>query len=369
MFDHIIGNEQAKSYLTRIAENGCIGNSLLFAGLDGIGKSLFAEAFAKLVICRHDPHGRHKAKVESGNHPDIHIYRPEGKIGMHSIAAMRQLSQEVYMVPFEADRKIFIIHDAERMLSYSANALLKTFEEPPADTIIILLSSAPASLLPTVLSRCRTVHFHALTETEIAGYILNKCSESSEKAPMIAALAQGSIGNALRLLNEGASPLRTMVIDVLSKGGVSTYKQLSELASAIAERVESEKGEIEGDIRSSLLKGAGEGLTAAQKQSLEKEVEGAAALHASQLAQSLFNDILTWYRDLQLVSVDGNRKYLMNRDYAATCEQSFARGDCKPIEMIQEVIADARTSLDRSTSFQICFENLFLKLDLLKNSS
>lgn len=366
MFDHIIGNEQAKAYLTRIVERGTIGNSLLFAGPEGIGKSLFAEAFAKLVICQNDPQGHHKAKIESGNHPDIRTYRPEGKIGMHSIAAMRQLSEEVYLAPFEADRKVFIIHEAERMLTYSANALLKTFEEPAEDTMIILLSSAPASLLPTVLSRCRVIYFHSLLEDEIAAFIMRQCGTPLDEAQGIASLAQGSIGNALRLVNDGKNPFRTMVVDILSKGGVSTYKQLSEAAAAIAERVEGEKKGIEEGIRTSLLRGAGENLSAAQKQSLEKEIEGAVALHASQAAQALFNVILAWYRDLQIIGVSGNRKYLMNQDYIKSCEQSFERGDSIPIETVQKVISEARTALDRSTSLHICFENLFLKLNLLK---
>lgn len=365
MFDEIIGNEQVKSYLRRLVDRGSVGNSLLFAGPDGIGKSLFAEAFAKLIICNDDPYGRHKAKIESGNHPDIRIYRPEGKIGMHSIASMRQLSEEVYLAPYEADRKVFILHDADRMLPYSANALLKTFEEPALDTVIILVSSAPASLLPTVLSRCRTVHFHALSESEISAYVLNK-GIPADKAQMIAALAQGSIGNALRLLQEGSHPLRTRVIEMLAKGGVSTYKQLAEFAASIAEHVETEKGQIEANIRTELLRGTGEGLSAVQKQSIEKEVEGAASLHASQLARSLFNDILTWYRDLQLVAVDGNRNLIINRDYAAFCEQASARGDGKAIEDVQEILAEVRISLDRSTSIHICFESLFLKLGLIK---
>lgn len=365
MFDHIVGNQQAKAYLSRIAERGTVGNSLLFAGPDGIGKSLFAEAFAKLVICQNDPLGLHRAKIESGNHPDIRVYRPEGKIGMHSIGSMRQLSEEVYLAPYEADHKVFIVHEAERMLSYSANALLKTFEEPSEDTIIILVSSAPASLLPTVLSRCRTVFFHALTEEEIASYIVQRCGLAENDAKMIASLAQGSIGKALRLVQQEKNPLRSMLIDLLSNGGVSTYKQLSASANAIAERVEAEKKDIETDIRTTLLRGVGDNLSAVQKQSIEKEIEGAVSMHASQAAQALFQTILAWYRDLQLIGVNGNREYLMNRDYAAACEQSYQRGHNLPIESVQKAINEARLALDRSTSLHITFENLFLKLNLI----
>jgi DNA polymerase-3 subunit delta' len=366
MFSHIIGNEPAKQYLTLTAAKGTTGNSLLFAGPEGIGKSLFAHAFAKLLICQDDPHLRHKRKIEAGNHPDILIYRPEGKIGMHSIAAMRHFSEEVYLAPFEAKWKVFIIHEADRMLSYSANALLKTFEEPAQDAVIILLSSSPASLLPTVLSRCRTIYFHPLSENEIASFLISTCEKDPEKSQNIASMAQGSIGKALRLLRDGDNPLRTTLLQMFAKGGMINYKELAEAAAVIAERVENAKKEIEAGVRTSILHGAGEDLPAAQKQSLGKEVEGVVAMHGIQEAHALFEVILSWYRDMQLLAVNGKRDYLFNRDCACACEKALERGECLPIDIVQKALAEARLALERSTSLQICLENLFLKLNLLK---
>ncbi len=101
----------------------------------------------------------HAKKIAANNHPDIHTYRPEGKSGMHPIASIRRLLDEVYLPPFEGPCKVFILHDAERMLPSSSNALLKTLEELLEDTFFILLSREPESLLPTIRSRCRTLQF------------------------------------------------------------------------------------------------------------------------------------------------------------------------------------------------------------------
>lgn len=117
----------------------------------------------------------HAKKIAAHNHPDLHIYRPEGKSGMHPMTSMRQLLSEVYMPPFEGPCKVFIIYDAERMLPSSSNALLKTLEEPLEDTFFILLSNEPASLLPTIRSRCRTLLFTSdreLPENPIVAKIL-----------------------------------------------------------------------------------------------------------------------------------------------------------------------------------------------------
>ncbi len=122
-----------------------VPNTLLF-----VGSNLLEEAkrFAAGLI-----------GTELETHPDLHLYLPEGKSGMHSIDSIRQFIEEVAFPPFQAPVKVFIIDQAERMLPTSSNALLKTCEEPPADTCILLLSSDPEALLPTILSRCRKMIF------------------------------------------------------------------------------------------------------------------------------------------------------------------------------------------------------------------
>lgn len=366
MFEHIIGNEKAKDCLAKMASKGTVGNSLLFAGPDGIGKSLFAEAFAKLLICQDDPQGIHRHKVDACNHPDIRIYRPEGKVGMHSIAAMRQFSEDVYLAPCEAKWKLFIIHEADRMLPYSANALLKTFEEPAEDAVIILLSNTPAALLPTILSRCRTVFFHPLSENEVSSYLMQRCNKTTEDASSIAAMAQGSIGRALRLANEGSSPVRGLLLDLFANGRVENYKQLSETAEKIAEGLEAERKKNEVEVRNALLHGSGEDLSAVQKQNIEKEIEGVLTMQMKQEAYALFEAILGWYRDLHLIHVNGNPSYLIHRDYQEACKRIYERGGLLSLELVQKAISEAQLALERSTSLNICFENLFLKLILIQ---
>lgn len=348
MFDGIVGNTHVKDYLSRLKGS----NSLLFAGPDGIGKSLFAQALAIQLL-------------GSIKHPDLHIYRPEGKIGMHSIASMRQLSEDVYMAPFQGPWKVFIIHDADRMLTYSANALLKTFEEPATDSIIILLSSHPASLLPTILSRCRTIHFHALKEEDIAALLQSKWKLGEENAKHIAGLAQGSMGNAIRLLEQGGEAMREMTLNILSHGKMSSWKHLNEAAQQITDKVEASKKQIEDSIRHELYDAPQENLTAVQKEAFQKEIEGVLAMRLMNEAQALFNVILGWYRDMVLMQVRGDRSLLMHRDYAPAIEQALQRGEIVPLETVQKAIADAKLSLDRSTSLTVCLETLFLRLNLL----
>ncbi len=131
----------------------------------------------------------HAAKIAAGNHPDLHIFRPEGKSGMHPMASIRQLLDEIYMPPFEGPCKIFILYGAERMLPSSSNALLKTLEEPLENTFFILISDEPDALLPTIRSRCRTVLFAAEREVP-ANPLVAKILETTDYSALLPLFAQ-----------------------------------------------------------------------------------------------------------------------------------------------------------------------------------
>lgn len=365
MFSHIIGNDHIKTYLQRMLQKKAIGNSLLFAGPDGVGKSLYALAFAKALICDEGASVIQRRKVDDGTHPDIHIYHPEGKIGMHSIDSMRQLSEEVYLAPFESKWKVFIIHDAERMLAYSANALLKTFEEPSLDSVIILLSSAPEKLLPTIMSRCRTIHFHEVEEAKIANLLQNKAGKSAEEAAHLAALARGSVGQAMRSALDGGSQVRDAMLKLLAAGKVASYQQLTGAAKEISEHIEQAAQNVEDASRDDVMKGLPEGLSATQKHSIEKELEGLHSMNLATDALDLFTIILSWYRDMHLLHVGGDARYLIHRDYHHALVNALQYGYMLPLESVQQSIREAKLAFERSTPLNMCLENLFLRLNLI----
>jgi replication-associated recombination protein RarA len=139
-----------EAHLSTLVASGNIPHALLFFGPKGSGKKKSAYQFALTLL---------KTKKEIDHHPDIRLFFPEGKSGMHPISAIRQLIHDAALAPFEGKWKIFIFHEAEKMLPTSSHALLKIVEEPPPQTLILLLSEHPDRLLPTLLSRCQTIEF------------------------------------------------------------------------------------------------------------------------------------------------------------------------------------------------------------------
>ncbi len=350
MFNQLIGNEQAKQFLTRMVTKNAIGNSLLFAGPSGVGKTRFALAFAEALL-------------GGPNHPDLHIYRPEGKIGLHSMESMRTFCHEVYLAPYEAKWKIFIIQDADRMLTYSANALLKTFEEPAPQSLIFLISHQPELLLPTVLSRCRTVYFKSLSDEEVSTFLQQQKQLSKEQADQIAALAQGSLGAACQLLEDAASSLRLKIVDLLKAGRFSDYAALSSACKEFAEQMENAQDEEQ--LREEIYSGDLQDLSAAQKSGIAKEVEGVMRLRQSELVQQFFLHILSWYRDLCLLQTGGDSAFLIHKDNKDALHHSLERAASLPIPEVSRAIQEAKLAFDRSGTLSLCLENLFLKLNFL----
>lgn len=151
--DELPGNAVVKKHLLKLLEK--TPHALLFEGPKGGQKGEFADAFARTLL-----------KTEKKDPPDLRHLYPEGKAHHHPMDNIKQIIKEVALPPFEAKRKVFIIHDADRMLPSSANALLKTLEEPTGDAVIILVSSYPERLLPTVTSRCFRVPFSPFSQKE-----------------------------------------------------------------------------------------------------------------------------------------------------------------------------------------------------------
>jgi DNA polymerase-3 subunit delta' len=350
-FDPICGNEKLKVYLSKLVEKNTVPQSLLFSGPEGIGKSRFAAAFAKMII-----------DTQKNVHPDIHHFQPEGKIGMHSIQTMREFTESVYLAPYQAKKKVFIIHDAHRMLTYSANALLKTFEEPALDSVIILLTHVPEQLLPTVLSRCQTIRFLPIPKDAIINFLMNEKKISSEIAERMASRAGGSVGKALQNGEQGQHPLRELLLNILSQGELDFYPNIVQYSKEFSDQIETQLQNEEALLQEQLFAAFKEKPSAQQKQMLEKEIEGAVSVKKTSEAKYLFDVLLSWYRDLHLLLVSGNTTLLMNPDYHTKLLQILQRGGIHPIEKVEKAVSRALLALERSTSLNLCFENLFLTL-------
>jgi len=207
-FENIIGQDIAINSLKGIIAQDTARGSYLFFGPDGIGKRATAIEFAKAI--NHDEVA--SRKIDSGNHPDVFIVYPEGKASSIKIEKIREIIYQASLKPYEAEKRIFIISDAEAMTLEAQNALLKLLEEPPQNHILILTSSNAAALLSTVLSRCKVVKFYSLSQGRIQEFLEAQDMEEKE-AVLFSHMAMGSLGRAIELKEGDIIARRDQVVN------------------------------------------------------------------------------------------------------------------------------------------------------------
>ncbi len=199
MFDGVIGHRHVLDQLIR--EVASPANSYLFVGVAGTGKATVARLFAKALLCPssgdHEEDCSSCRRVESGNHPDLVMAEPEGKTSV-GVDQARTLIQQATLRPYEGDRKVFVMEEAESMTEQASNALLKTLEEPTPTTVFILALESEDLLPATVASRCRSVHFGRLSEEELREGLIARGIDG-DQAVGVSRMAGGRPGLALTL--------------------------------------------------------------------------------------------------------------------------------------------------------------------------
>ena len=208
MRDAIIGHHQILKQLYHAIASNRVAGAYLFVGVANVGKETVALNFAKSINCRTSDEGACGTclscrKADDGNHPDLQIIRPSG--AWIKIDQIRELQKRIIYRPLEGVRKVYILTEAERMNLEAANCLLKTLEEPPADSGLILLTTNLDALLPTIRSRCQIIPFHPLVVSELAGHLMERFDIDESQALRVATTTGGAVGKALTLLQDGAS--------------------------------------------------------------------------------------------------------------------------------------------------------------------
>ena len=211
MMERPIGNDATLDRLKSLAVGGRLHPCLLFEGPVGVGKAAAAIWLACAANCEAEaaPCGKCWScrQIPKGQHPDVLLVGvdPKKTTPIISVAQARALQKQLTVKPFHAAHRFVIIDPADAMTAEAANALLKTFEDPPSQTHFILLTGAPASLLLTVRSRSQRVRFAPVDEAVLVDWLSAKGVPNPES---VARVAEGCPGRALRLDTDGIDAWR-----------------------------------------------------------------------------------------------------------------------------------------------------------------
>ena len=198
----IVGHGQQLATLRQALAQDRLHHAYVFLGPEGVGKKTVAVSVAKAIHCQEmtrDFCGRCAScvKVENHNHPDVRLVGPlSGKKDI-SIEQVRALERELNYRAFSSRKKIAVIDPASLMNFSAQNALLKTLEEPPASSVLILISTSAGGLLPTLLSRCLRLCFAPLPASAVVDCLISRKGLKREQAELLAAVSSRSLGRAL----------------------------------------------------------------------------------------------------------------------------------------------------------------------------
>jgi DNA polymerase-3 subunit delta' len=207
-FRDLVGHRRLTGLTARAAVRGALPPSLIFDGPAGVGKRRAAIGLAQLFNCSSpradealespDACGECAScrRIARGVHADVVVVEP-GETGSIKVDQARQLVERCAYRPFEGRRRVVVVDEADAMEVSAQNALLKTLEEPPAASTFVLITARPDALLPTVRSRCQRLRFGRLAPGDVASVLIRDHAFAEAAAHAAAALADGSVGQAL----------------------------------------------------------------------------------------------------------------------------------------------------------------------------
>ncbi len=313
-FRDIKGQDRAISFLRDAVSKGKTAHAYIFAGPNGVGKKAVAVNFAKLLNCLSALDGEpcdacsQCRKIDAFNHPDLVLLKPRKELSEIRIEDIHSLIKDISLKPFEARKKIYIIDEAHRMNEESSNAVLKTLEEPPSDSVLILITDRITRLASTIVSRSQIIRFFPLKKSNIEDILKTKHGLDEGRSRILANIAFGSVAAALRYNKEEMLEKRDIFLNSLSEGRIVDMN-------------------LEG---------------------LPKEE-----------AKLYLNMMLLWYRDLMVARAGlGGMSVLVNADKEKAVSKAARAMDSETIEEIMATIIATDSLLDQNINTKIAMSAL-----------
>ena len=313
-FDDIRNQDDPIKFLKAAIKNEKLSHAYIFAGPRGCGRSLLARNFAKAVNCEREKNVPCDScasckKIDKDSHPDVRWIRKDEKGKQIKISEMRELQSQIILKPYEGRYKVCIIVDAELMTTEAANSFLKTLEEPPCASLLILITEKPKDLLPTIVSRCQTVRLKPLGRDKLASILVSDYGMRKEKAEFLSGFCEGRLEKAI---NYGD--------DILKR------------KNAILE-------EFSGD----------------------ECVENYSAKNRGELSEKL-NMLASWYRDLLIFKSMGNESLLINRDRIGGVKKNAVNYKTDELIRMLEGVLNAKEKIESNVNPKLALTALFTQI-------
>lgn len=329
-FQDIIGQEQIKEHLHTALTRNQISHAYVICGERSSGKEYIARLFAMALQCEKRNNGADDVSIPcnechscrqalSDNQPDIIRVQHEkpNTIGVEDIRT--QINQDIVIKPYSSPYKVYIINEGEKMTPQAQNALLKTLEEPPAYAVILILTTNMDAMLPTILSRCVSLHMKPAPDNEIRKYLMEQLQVPDYKADVCVAFARGNVGKAKALATSEE-------FDNIKADAVSLLKYIGDMD--MSETVEAIKKISEYKFN----------------------------------IDDYLDIIAVWYRDVLLFKATSDANHLIFKEEIQYIRKVADKSSYEGIEHIIKAVETAKARLKANVNFELTMELLLLAI-------
>lgn len=330
-FKDIIGHKYPISILKKAVLNKRIFHSYLFLGPERVGKTTVALNFAKVLYCQNSVDGDSCDecdscyKIDTGIHPDVQLLNPDGvNIKIEQTRAMQRAAS---FKSYGGNWKIFILPLAERLSTPAANSILRILEEPPANVVLILISTSPESIIPTIRSRCQTINFSIVPIETLKESLAERFNLDTRRLEFISRLSEGKVGKVLNLIdNKELLEHRENVMNIIQL--INTRKR----------KIES-------------IKIANE---------LERLIENKD--DKRKCVDEIIDNFISWYRDLLLIKENISDNLIINIDRRESLIRKSRILSLSKIEENVDFIFEIKRYIQRNANITLCLQVMIMKL-------
>jgi DNA polymerase-3 subunit delta' len=369
------GQEGAAAFLARALERP--HHAYLFAGPEGSGKRLGMRAFAAALLCPNGGCGECRdCRLALGErHPNMLVLEPAGPdilVGKDASDpnAARGFAARAYLTPPEPGWKVMVVLQADRMRVEAADVLLKVLEEPPTDTVFLLLSARPDDLPDTVRSRCQEIGFPPLSENFVVETLVREGLEE-DRARLASRLAGANVGRARRLArDERELRFREVALEAagLAASGPAGALAAAEVVTKAGKEFRARLGdELAVDLQPYLdERGRPEDPYRAMVRRIEEQHERRLRRAEREFYDWALLSLEAYWRDVALVAAGGDVDLLINLDRP----EGPASGDEVTAALAMGAVEEARADLADETNLnpRLILERMFLRLHGLVGS-
>lgn len=309
-FYKIIGHQGIKLQITNSIKLNRFSHAHILVGENGIGKSMIAKEMAMRVL----------GKSEFKQYVDIVEFKvPKGKKSI-GIEEVKNIIEETNKKPYECDKKVIILYNSDKMTEAAQNALLKTIEEPPSGSFMVLLCEKLDGILDTIKSRCQIYKFNRLSQKEMVVFLKNKFPDlPKEQVKSVLAFSDGIPGRAEKFISDSfLREIRDTVISML-------------------------KGLNDNDLNSSLK-------------------FSTYLFNMKDQWQEILTCVLSYIRDVLIYKETGNEELIINTDKFEDIKIMGEMFSFNKLNDIINIVKDTKEKLGRNVSPALVFDSMLVKM-------